>query len=117
MRHQGERQKAVWLAMSELFLDVDVDDVLAGVTDALKTSGYSAQDLDLIMVDEVYPVCHWNLRSVAGVWAGFDPGWLYDRCAARAALPQWRKTPLRGLRRWGLRRLLPEWTTILATIR
>ncbi len=111
------QREAVWLTLSELFLDVDIDDVLPGVTIALRASTYSAETLDRIMLDEVYPVCHWNLRSVAGDWTGFDTDWLFDRCAARARLPEWRKAPLRGLRRWGLRRLVPGWAGLITSLR
>ncbi len=112
----GER-RAVWRALSELFLDLDVADVLPGVEAVLRASPYSADDLEQIMLDEVYPVCHWNLRSVAGEWTGFDRDWLVERCADRAALPGWRRALLRGLHRRGLNRLVPEWAEVLKALR
>jgi hypothetical protein len=36
-----------------------------------------------ILRDEVFPMCSWNLFSVAGEWSGFDPQWLEERIVRR----------------------------------
>ena len=70
----------VWLALSELFLDTWFDsndrDRIAAV---LAASPYTMQELDEILLWEVYPVCWSNLYSIAGEWEGFDPVWLQER--------------------------------------
>ena len=67
------------------------------------TAAYSLEELDAILAEEVYPACAFNLRSVAGEWAGFDADWLEGLilCGGAAPRPWWR--------RWG-RYLMPGWT-------
>ncbi len=105
-------RNAVRLALSELFLDIDVAEHVPMITDVLRASGQSLQTLELIMLDEIYPVCHWNLRQVAGEWTGFNPVWLAAQCDRAAAQGEWRKAIYRPVRRLGLRRLVPEWKTV-----
>jgi hypothetical protein len=83
-------RRAVWSALSELFLDTDLDGAgLDRIGDELSRSPYTLDALDAILLWEVYPVCRRNLRSVAGEWAGFDPDWLESRI-------------LSGLSAWGM---------------
>lgn len=79
-----EERLPVWEALSEFFLDTELDagdyDRIASV---LAASPYSIQDIEDILRHEVYPVLIWNLRSVAGVWAGFDRDWLREAIEPR----------------------------------
>lgn len=88
-----ERRRPVWMAVSEFWLDTELDDAdferIAGV---MRASGYSLEELYAIYADELAPHLWPSLLSVAGPWAGFDEEWLCG-CAARSAT-------LRG-RSWG----------------
>jgi hypothetical protein len=71
-----EARRPVWEALSTMFLDTDVSLLLEYRATKLAESPYTLEDMEQILRDEVYPVCSWNLFSIAGEWAGFDPGWL-----------------------------------------
>ena len=66
------RRLPVWCALSELFLDTELQPEdyrwIAGV---LRASAYSRDELRAIYEDEVSPIFIFNLLSVAGVWAGW----------------------------------------------
>jgi hypothetical protein len=76
-------RRPVWEALSDMFLDTDVSldrDWRVGV---LAASPYALEEIERILVDEVYPICKYNLVSVAGVWSGFDQVWLEERILRR----------------------------------
>lgn len=77
------QRRPVWLALSELFLDTDVDASLPSLAHCLAGSAYSEAELERILREEVQPLLQWNLLSVAGVWDGFDPEWLEQSILAR----------------------------------
>lgn len=77
------RRRPVWLALSELFLDTEVDARLPSLAQSLAASGYSDAELDWILRRELQPLLQWNLVPVAGVWEGFDPEWLEQSIIAR----------------------------------
>jgi hypothetical protein len=62
----------------------------------LAASPYSVEELQEILLDEVYPVCRSNLFSVAGEWAGFDLEWLESSILrrVRSRLHRWRRFSL-----------------------
>lgn len=72
-------REPVWSALSELFLDTDVSLSRTWRAQQLAQSPYALEQLEFILVEEVYPVCKYNLLSVAGEWAGFDVEWLRAR--------------------------------------
>lgn len=73
-------RRPVWAVLSELFLDTNLTaDDRDRIADALARSTYAVEELDRILLWEVYPACHSNLLSIAGEWAGFDPAWLEAR--------------------------------------
>jgi hypothetical protein len=75
------------LAISELFLDTELDDAaFVRLRDVLRTSGLSLDELDAIYYDELAPILHANLRTPAGVWSGFDPVWLQQEIERRGKL-------------------------------
>ena len=100
-------RRPVWEALSDLFLDTDVSLSRAWRASLLAASPYSIDDLERILIDEVYPICKYNLLSVAGEWAGFDQAWLEGRILRRRSLP------MRALHAINLGRfivpLLSEW--------
>ena len=79
-----ERRKPVWLAISEFYLhtELDIDDILR-IKVIFRNSGYSLEELKDIDFYEVKPIVGINLWSVAGVWAGFDEVWLWNKIQKR----------------------------------
>jgi hypothetical protein len=107
-------RRPVWEALSTMFLDTDVTldrEHRAGI---LAASDYSVEELERILIDEVYPVCRGNLLVVAGEWAGFDPDWLTERIMSRLG------SPFRALHGINLGRLTmptaPEWRETKALV-
>ena len=100
-------RRPVWEALSDLFLDTDVSLSRAWRASLLAASPYSIDDLERILIDEVYPICKYSLLSVAGEWAGFDQVWLEGRILRRLS------SPMRALHAINLGRLivplLAEW--------
>jgi hypothetical protein len=72
-----ERRRPVWEALSELYLDVELQsEDHQRIARVLSASGYSEFELEQILRREVGPLLFVNLLSVAGEWTGFDLGWL-----------------------------------------
>ena len=86
-------RRPVWLALSDLFLDTDVQLLQAHNTRLLAGSAYSLDELDAILRDEVHPACAFNLCVVAGEWAGFEADWLERRILRGGPPPRsrWRR--------------------------
>jgi hypothetical protein len=66
-----------------MFLDTDVSLSRAWRAAQLAQSPYSIAELEYILVHEGYPICKYNLLSVAGVWTGFDTDWLEQKILRR----------------------------------
>ena len=79
-----ENRRPVWQALSDLFLDTDTSLPREWRARQLSQSPYSLDELEEILVTEVYPACRGNLFSIAGEWAGFDMDWLEGRIHRRA---------------------------------
>lgn len=72
-----ERRRPVWEALSDLFLDTELDDEQhRQIAQAIVASGYSPSEIQAILWDEVFPVVYSNVLDAAGVWTGFDLDWL-----------------------------------------
>lgn len=72
-----ERRLTVWRALSELFLDTELDaSAYARIAQVVAASGYSPDELKTILWNELFPVLQYNLRSVAGEWSGWSDEWL-----------------------------------------
>ncbi|CAK0779577.1 hypothetical protein CCP4SC76_6960001 [Gammaproteobacteria bacterium] len=78
-------RRAAWDALSDLFLDTDVSLSRTWRIEKLAELPYTIAELEQILIDEVYPICKYNLLS--GVWTGFDPGWLEREILRRLASP------------------------------
>ncbi len=76
-------RRPVWDALSTLFLDTDVSLLRDSRVSTLAQSKYTIQELQDILVSEVYPVCRINLLQIAGEWAGFDIDWLESNIRKR----------------------------------
>lgn len=110
-------RRPVWDALSDMFLDTDISLSREWRVRVLAESPYSVDDLERILVDEVYPVCKYNLLCVAGEWTGFDLDWLEEQILRRLA-SRWRFLPATSIKRLGSG-LPSEWslmkTAIIAT--
>lgn len=98
-------RRPLWIALSELYLDTVPDrDRIAG---QCARSPFSLPELQRILFDDVHPVVHANLWSVAGVWQGFDEDWLVDAIVSRKRKPLFR-LPWPEHRRYPWRELKPR---------
>ncbi len=72
-----EERKPIWKALSDLYLDNELQDYdFRHMASVIVKSPYSLEEVKQINRNEVFPVLHTNLLSVAGEWAGFDEEWL-----------------------------------------
>ncbi len=107
------RRKPVWSALSELWLDTELqDDDLSRIAEIMDESGYSLAQLRRIYLFDVAPVVYRNLLCVAGEWAGFDRAWLH--AAIVESLD--RRDRLSRHRRQRIRRRLRRWPRPLARL-
>lgn len=106
-------RRPVWEALSELCLDTDTRPDLPALARTLAASGLGVPDLQMIWQDEVTPVLHGNLLSVAGVWAGFDQTWLEAQIISRRTRPDRRWPPLARLVRSRRSEMDPYFRTAL----
>jgi hypothetical protein len=75
-----ERRRPVWEALSDLFLDTELQDLhFRYIARVLAESGYDDQEVQKILHHEVAPVCLPSLMSLTGAWAGFPLDWLEER--------------------------------------
>jgi hypothetical protein len=84
------------VALAELYLDTDVRCALPRVAERIVRSGLPAHRLDSLWRSQVTPVVHWNLKSTAGEWAGFDRHWLLHEVTRRAGKHGLETWPLLG---------------------
>lgn len=79
-----ERRQRVWKALSELFLDTELDERdYRWIAAELANSGFSYSEVRTILWDEIYPALAINLRHPAGEWAGFPMDWMQARIFSR----------------------------------
>ena len=111
-------RRPVWDALSDMFLDTDVALSRRWRASVLAESAYSIDDLETILINEVYPICKYNLLSIAGEWAGFDQQWLEEEILLRQAKLANRRWHLPRLKNPGRipAGLLPEWQLTKAAI-
>jgi len=80
-----ERRKPLWTALSELWLDTEVDhSIIQRIASVAVASGYGEKELNEIYLYEVAPVVGANLLVSAGAWSGFDEEWLHAEAGKRA---------------------------------
>ena len=79
-----EERKPIWTALSEFYLDTDLDDAaLRHIAFTIIDSPYSFEEIKRINKYEIFPVLQPNLLSPAGAWASFDEEWLVERIISR----------------------------------
>ncbi len=70
-------RKPLWIALSDLFLDTELKEYNhLHIAKAMKESGYTMDEIEDILMLEVFPICIANLHTVAGEWAEFDEDWV-----------------------------------------
>jgi hypothetical protein len=73
----GASREEVWLALSELWLDNQLDEPdHRRIAAVLQASELPLAELQAIYLVEVAPLLWLNHWGTAGVWSGFDPAWL-----------------------------------------
>lgn len=78
----------VWQALSQFFLDTEVDQATFNhVAKEIQESGYTQTEIHSILWLEVFPVLQGNLKSVAGEWAGWPDDWLLKHISVRELAP------------------------------
>jgi len=83
-----ERRLKIWRALSELFLDTEINDVnFDYIAKTVVETGYTREEMHTILWSEVYPVLKNNLRSVAGVWSGWSDDWLLENIRVSSGKP------------------------------
>lgn len=106
-----ERRAPVWEALSELFVGKELPDYdYAGIAKALRQSGYSLDELEKVLREEVAPVFCSNLSALA---VPVMEGWAHDTVVEeiRAYLERERTGMSRLLMRLGTSRPLPDAAT------
>lgn len=78
-----EERRPVWDALSTMYLDTDVSRSREWRIKVLSASPYGLDELNVILRDEVHPICVPNLLHPAGEWTGFDPAWLEQAICRR----------------------------------
>lgn len=79
-----DRRKPVWIALSDLWLDTEIDEKWAKrIAAVVSESRYTEQEVDDIFEFELAPFLGPNHRSVAGEWTGFDPEWVCQEARKR----------------------------------
>lgn len=99
----------VWRALSELFLDTELqEEDLVRIATVLAASTYAEEKIEEILRFEVTPVCKWNMFSVAGEWIGFDEDLLRARIAPRMDKRPWFRRGVFGMIRRDWQRVQDE---------
>lgn len=84
------QRRPLWIVLSELFLDTELTPAdWARIAQVMADSGLSVRELRAVYVREVAPVVAANLRTVAGVWSGFDEEWLCAQIIRRLRHRSW----------------------------
>lgn len=76
MRNLDEisRRSRVWCALSELYLDTQLTDAdLTAIARTIQSAGFTADEAETILKEEVAPVFWTNHLQVAGEWQPFAP--------------------------------------------
>src|SRR5262245_3217280 len=84
--------RPVWDALSSLFLDTDISLLRDWRARQRAASPLTLPQIERILVNDVYPICRWNLFQMAGERAAFDLDWL------ERAIHRRRSSSLRFLR-------------------
>ena len=74
-----ERRAPVWRALSDLFLDTELDEAdIAIIAETIRAAGFSADQAEEILRRDVAPVFWMNLIQVAGEWTPWSESQVRD---------------------------------------
>jgi len=116
MSREWTDREAVWIALSDLFLDTDVTLGFDYMERTLADSPFSLEELDNILLEEVYPICISNLHQIAGNWSGFDGERLVKRIRRRQGRPMLFKRWRMAARKRHLAEMVPSWPELKARV-
>jgi len=75
-----ERRWPLWIALSETFLDIELNDGrYRHIAEAITDSGFSEDEAFVIYREDVAPAFAINLLSVAGEWTGWSEEYIRER--------------------------------------
>lgn len=100
----------VWIALSDLYLDTEVEAFHDAIAETLAASPFPLDELHAMLMHDVHPVLFTNLIAPAGVWDAFDPDWLVARIRARGGRRR------RGLSAWFRSDIDAQWRAVAAKI-
>ncbi|MBD9483238.1 hypothetical protein IB229_09660 [Pseudomonas sp. PDM14] len=107
-------REGVWLLLSELWLDTQLDaPAHARIAAGLRESGLSVDALQRIFLYEVAPLLWLNHWSVAGVWDAFDAQWLIAGCQRNRQRGALHRLRCRLLRKPMTYACIDDWQAIL----
>ncbi len=85
-----KRRTPVWCALSNLFLDTELQTCdHRHIASVITEAGYTPDEAETILRTEVAPVFHMNLRAVAGDWASWDEEDVAGMVIQRLDTPVW----------------------------
>jgi hypothetical protein len=106
-----EERMPVWSALSELFLDTELQpDDIDRISNRLAESPFATERIEEILRFEVTPPLKWNMMVVAGEWALFDKDLLRERISPRIDRKPLIRFPVFGL-------IQQDWCKIKAQIK
>ena len=115
---QIEERFPVWDALSDFFLDTSLQaDDYKRIAKTLAATRFTESEIEEILVCEVCPVCRWNLASIAGEWAGFNPEWLKTKITPRIGKTVKFKALFRLRHQWMYKRHWGKVRKLVAEIR
>ena len=75
------KRKEIWKAISSFYLDTTLQDIdYDNISEVLRESEFSIEELMKIDLFEVFPLLQSNLNRIAGEWDNFDSDWLIQNC-------------------------------------
>ncbi len=89
---QGEinQRMPIWCALSDLFLDTEMQTCgHRHIAKVIAQSGYSSKEVETILRNEVAPVFHVNLWSIAGEWTSWAESDVEVMVVERLDNPVW----------------------------
>ena len=90
-------RREVWIALSDLWLDTELDDSrLDEIAAVVCGSGFSRDEVQAIFHYELAPFLGWNCLIAAGECSGFDADWVCEQAAKRMGKPSLLKRILVG---------------------
>jgi hypothetical protein len=77
-----EKQKVLWWALSELYLDTEHDPSwLEQLSSMILRAGWTKEEAHRAFLDEVAPAFFWNGLSVAGEWTSWSEAYVAEHTA------------------------------------